>query len=98
MALRVNGKTVQDPTYKDYDGRKAIRILDPCTGDSAQFGAQCVWHDDVRNLAMQQERWYPGVESLPNGDAVIIGGMKSGGSFHFVSSSKIATEPSRQDM
>lgn len=54
---QVNGLTVQDPVYKDYDGRKGIRIIDPCTGANENFGPQCQWHDNATYLSMQVERW-----------------------------------------
>ncbi|BGP52027.1 hypothetical protein JCM10450v2_007998 [Rhodotorula kratochvilovae] len=53
--------------YGSVDGGKAVRMLTPGCGD-----ASCEWTDDVG--AMPLSRWYPTVETLPTGDAIIIGG------------------------
>lgn len=68
-----------DPIFQDYDGRKAIRLLQPCTGPSNSFGDACQWFDDTAALSMQRMRWYAAVESLPDGSVVIIGGSTWGG-------------------
>lgn len=69
-----------DPVYQDTDGRKAIRILNPCTGDSAAFAENCQWYDDSANmLAMNRPRWYSTAEALADGTVVLIGGMVHGG-------------------
>ncbi|GJN94121.1 hypothetical protein Rhopal_007195-T1 [Rhodotorula paludigena] len=52
--------------YGSIDGGKAVRTFTPCGGES------CGWTDDVG--AMPLSRWYPSVETLPTGDAFIIGG------------------------
>ncbi|GAA5962707.1 hypothetical protein JCM3765_006173 [Sporobolomyces pararoseus] len=52
--------------YGNIDGGKAIRMITPCDDDS------CEWTDDVN--AMPLSRWYPTVETLPDGTAIIIGG------------------------
>lgn len=59
--------------YQDYDGRLAIRLLEPTT-DSASLA----WLDDGANV-MQSQRWYPGAENLADGSIVLIGGATSGG-------------------
>ncbi|KAF4610671.1 hypothetical protein D9613_007314 [Agrocybe pediades] len=65
--------TSQDGTsapYFDGDGRQSIRLLDPCDGND------CNWV-----MAPQQspeQRWYPTVETLEDGSAIIIGGCKWG--------------------
>ncbi|GAA5927266.1 hypothetical protein JCM3775_002499 [Rhodotorula graminis] len=53
--------------YGSQDGGKAVRMFTPC-GDG-----ECPWTDDV-NAMPTASRWYPTVETLPTGDAIIIGG------------------------
>ncbi|TFL01991.1 DUF1929-domain-containing protein [Pterulicium gracile] len=62
-----------DQTYQDYDGTKAIRLLDPCTDTS------CEWFDDPDVLSMQKRRWYAAAEPLADGRIAIIGGFVNGG-------------------
>ncbi|EJD45740.1 glyoxal oxidase [Auricularia subglabra TFB-10046 SS5] len=90
---KVNGQTVQDPTYKDLDGRKGIRIINPCTGPNEQFASDCQWYEDPATLSMQVERWYPGIEPLADGSVVLIGGAKSGG---YVNRNWPDTDPGRE--
>ncbi|GAA5908630.1 uncharacterized protein JCM6883_005608 [Sporobolomyces salmoneus] len=52
--------------YGNIDGGKAIRMITPCDNDS------CEWTDNVN--AMPLSRWYPTVETLADGRAIIIGG------------------------
>ncbi|KAA1477815.1 DUF1929-domain-containing protein [Dentipellis sp. KUC8613] len=66
-----------DSTYKDYDGTKALRIIDPCTGDVSK--GECTWYDSPNGLQMAKNRWYPAAEPLADGSVVIIGGFTSGG-------------------
>ncbi|KAG2123080.1 copper radical oxidase [Suillus clintonianus] len=68
-----------DATYQDYDGRKAIRILNPCTSANDMSSTQCQWYDDVAVLSMQKQRWYSAAESLGDGSIALIGGFVSGG-------------------
>ncbi|KAA1477811.1 DUF1929-domain-containing protein [Dentipellis sp. KUC8613] len=72
-----NFSAIFDQTYQDYDGRKAIRIIDPCEGDVTQ--ANCAWYDSPNGLQMSKARWYPGIEPLADGSVVLIGGFTSGG-------------------
>ncbi|KAF8674141.1 Glyoxal oxidase [Rhizoctonia solani] len=67
------GSGVYDETYKDYDGTKAIRILDPCTTGN------CAWFDNANVLAMQRKRWYSTAEPLADGSIILIGGFVNGG-------------------
>ncbi|CAE6450913.1 unnamed protein product [Rhizoctonia solani] len=67
------GSGVYDETYKNYDGTKAIRILDPCTTGN------CAWFDDANVLAMQRKRWYSTAEPLADGSIILIGGFVNGG-------------------
>jgi hypothetical protein len=69
--------TAHDPTYGDYDGTRAIRIINGCEGDVSQ--APCSWYDEANGLEMAKHRWYPGAESLANGTIVLIGGFTAGG-------------------
>lgn len=62
-----------DTSYQDWDGAKAIRVINPCTDGS------CSWFDNSSLLAMSQKRWYPGAEALPDGSVVLVGGMVNGG-------------------
>ncbi|KAJ6513221.1 glyoxal oxidase [Mycena sanguinolenta] len=56
--------------YDDPDGGKSIRTLVPCDDDS------CDWVDAQ---TMTTRRWYPTVETLQDGSAIIIGGCDFGG-------------------
>ncbi|KAG8734970.1 hypothetical protein FRC10_011150 [Ceratobasidium sp. 414] len=67
------GSGVYDATYQDYDGTKAIRILNPCT-DSG-----CQWFDNTTQVSMQKKRWYSTAEPLGDGSIVLIGGFVNGG-------------------
>lgn len=58
--------------YQDWDGGKAIRFLDPCDDES------CNWVDDP-NMYMTSRRWYPTLETLEDGSAIIFGGCEWGG-------------------
>lgn len=66
-----SGQTGQSP-YGDWDGGKAVRILDACDDES------CNWVDNPA-MYMTSRRWYPTVETLEDGSAMIIGGCEWGG-------------------
>jgi hypothetical protein len=68
-----------DSTYEDYDGSRAIRILDPCPSGSDFTSPQCSWFDNSTVLAMQKQRWYSAAEALADGSVVLIGGFVNGG-------------------
>ncbi|KAF8905703.1 glyoxal oxidase [Mucidula mucida] len=68
-----------DATYQDYDGTKAIRILDPCPAGSDFGSSECGWFDDPAVLSMKKQRWYSTAEPLGTGQLVIIGGFVQGG-------------------
>lgn len=72
------GSTTYDATYHDYDGTKAIRILNPCTGTDLT-SPNCQWFDNATLLSMQKRRWYSAAEALADGSIAIIGGFVSGG-------------------
>ena len=67
-----------DDVYGDYDGRKSIRILNPCTQANLS-SPDCQWYDNPAVLSMQDMRWYSAAESLGDGTIVLIGGFTSGG-------------------
>ncbi|SNX82079.1 probable glyoxaloxidase 1 [Melanopsichium pennsylvanicum] len=61
--------------YSDYDGTRAIRLLEPGTQQ---------WIDNPSTTTaqvnmMQSTRWYPGIEVLEDGSVIFIGGANSGG-------------------
>ncbi|KAF9062489.1 copper radical oxidase [Rhodocollybia butyracea] len=68
-----------DMTYQDYDGRNAIRILNPCTDTDDFSSPQCQWFDNATLLSMQKQRWYSAAEPLADGTIAIIGGFVNGG-------------------
>lgn len=70
---------IYDATIGDYDGRKAIRVLNPCTGDANAWDENCQWFDNASLLAMQKNRWYSAAEPMADGTVAIIGGFVSGG-------------------
>ncbi|GAA6042383.1 hypothetical protein JCM8097_004487 [Rhodosporidiobolus ruineniae] len=57
--------------YKDYSGGQAARIFTPCTNGT------CEWSDRIH--AVPENRWYPHVETMVDGSAIIIGGELWGG-------------------
>lgn len=67
-----------DETYQDYDGRRSIRIIDPCDGEIGDR-AECQWFDNATFVAMQKNRWYSAAEPLGDGSVAIIGGFVNGG-------------------
>lgn len=75
------GRSSYDATYKDYDGTKAMRILNPCKGSNTDLLAnpECGWYEDASVLAMKANRWYASAEALGDGTIVIIGGFSNGG-------------------
>ncbi|KAL0956614.1 hypothetical protein HGRIS_002750 [Hohenbuehelia grisea] len=56
--------------YDDPDGRRSMRILDPCDDGN------CGW---VLSNEMTSKRWYPTVETLEDGTVIILGGCNDGG-------------------
>ena len=72
-----NSTVAYDPTYRDYDGRRAIRMITSCDGDVN--AAPCDWYDQPNGLQMIKRRWYPGCEALADGTIVLIGGLTQGG-------------------
>ena len=67
--------------YDNYDGGKAVRLLDPCDDET------CEWLDDP-SLYMTSRRWYPTLETLQDGSAIIIGGCEWGGYVNYDASAQ----------
>lgn len=68
-----------DSTIQDFDGTKAIRVLNPCTNSDTFSATECQWFDDPTVLSMQKSRWYSAAEPTGEGNIVIIGGFVNGG-------------------
>lgn len=68
-----------DRTYKDFDGRKAIRILNPCRNADDFSSPRCQWYDNSTVLSMERTRWYSSAEALGDGTIVLMGGFVNGG-------------------
>ncbi|EKM77606.1 hypothetical protein AGABI1DRAFT_77109 [Agaricus bisporus var. burnettii JB137-S8] len=68
-----------DPQYQDFDGAKAIRVLNPCDSKENFADPKCQWFDDATVLAMERRRWYSAAEALEDGSVIIIGGFVNGG-------------------
>ncbi|KZP14381.1 copper radical oxidase [Athelia psychrophila] len=73
------GSGAYDAVYEDYDGTKAIRIIQPCTRADNLNSTKCAWYDDPAHLSMQKQRWYSTAEALEDGSVVLIGGFVNGG-------------------
>jgi len=58
--------------YGNTDGGEATRLLDTCSDDT------CDWVDNGSNY-MTTRRWYPTLETLPDGTMIVIGGCDWGG-------------------
>jgi hypothetical protein len=69
-------QTTGSGPYQVHDGGLAMRFLDPCDDEN------CKWVDDPK-MYLPTRRWYPTIETLPDGRVIIIGGNQFGG---FVSS------------
>lgn len=70
---------IWDSVYQDFDGTKAIRILNPCSASSDFTSPACAWFDEPSLLSMQHSRWYSSAEALADGSVIIIGGFVNGG-------------------
>ncbi|KDR84451.1 hypothetical protein GALMADRAFT_237321 [Galerina marginata CBS 339.88] len=74
-----DGTGAWDSVYQDFDGRKAIRVVNPCRSTDNLASAQCGWFDDPIVLSMKRARWYSAVEATGDGTIVILGGFTRGG-------------------
>ncbi|KAF8347453.1 glyoxal oxidase [Amanita rubescens] len=68
-----------DSTYQDFDGSRAIRILNPCRNSDDFNSPQCQWYDNSSVLSMERRRWYSSAEALGDGTIVIMGAFVNGG-------------------
>lgn len=73
------GAAYFDDTYQNYDGRKAIRVINPCKSSDNFDDVSCQWFDNPEVLSMQKNRWYSAAEPLGDGTVVLIGGFVNGG-------------------
>jgi hypothetical protein len=73
------GSASFDDVYQDFDGSRAIRILNPCTTSDNIADPRCQWFDDPSLLSMEKKRWYSAAEPLADGTIVLIGGFVNGG-------------------
>lgn len=74
-----DGVPAWDAEYQDFDGSRAIRILNPCKNSDNFNDPNCQWFDNPQALAMQKRRWYSSAEALADGTIVLIGGFVDGG-------------------
>jgi hypothetical protein len=74
-----DGTGAWDSFYQDFDGRRAIRIVNPCKISDNLNTGNCRWYDEPEGLAMKARRWYSTAEPTAEGQIVIIGGMVNGG-------------------
>ncbi|KAF8884137.1 copper radical oxidase [Infundibulicybe gibba] len=73
------GSASWDADYQDFDGARAIRILNPCKSSDNFASPNCQWFDKPDQLAMKKKRWYSAAEPLADGTIVLIGGFVNGG-------------------
>lgn len=75
-----DGTGMWDSFYNDFDGRVAIRIVNPCTSsDNLAADSPCGWYDESTQLFMKRRRWYAAAEATGDGTVVILGGFVTGG-------------------
>ena len=74
-----DGTGAWDSLFQDFDGRRSIRILNPCKISDNLVSGTCAWFDQPDQLSMKKQRWYSGAEATAEGRIVIIGGMVTGG-------------------
>jgi hypothetical protein len=74
-----SGDGIFDSVLQDFDGRKAINVLNPCSSSDNFASPDCQWFSDPSVLAMQKRRWYSAAEALADGTIAIIGGFVNGG-------------------
>lgn len=68
-----------DSQYQDFDGARAMRILNPCTNANDFSSPNCQWFDNSTYVSMKSARWYSAAEATGDGNVVIIGGFVYGG-------------------
>lgn len=69
--ISTGGGEKRGRNWKAEPGWQSIRHFTPCTDQS------CLW-EEYKTGRMTQNRWYPTVEQLPEGDLFIIGGSTKG--------------------
>jgi len=74
-----DGQGSWDDFYQDYDGRRSIRIVNPCKITDSLTSSNCRWFDEPEQLSMKRRRWYSSAEPTAEGQIVIIGGFVNGG-------------------
>ncbi len=79
--LNPDGRTgMWDSLYNDFDGRVAIRIVNPCTSsDNLAADSAFGWYDESTQLFMKKQRWYAAAEATGDGTVLILGGFVTGG-------------------
>jgi len=83
-----------DNLLQDHDGRRAIRVVNPCTIQDNLDGNNCKWYDHFAEDGMKRARWYSTSEATGDGRIVIIGGMVRGG---FINRQFPVTDPITQN-
>lgn len=74
-----DGQGAWDSIYQDFDGRRSIRIVNPCRISDSLTSPNCRWFDEPEQLSMKRRRWYSSAEPTAEGQIVIIGGFVNGG-------------------
>ncbi|OAD01860.1 copper radical oxidase [Mucor lusitanicus CBS 277.49] len=69
--ISTGGGEKRGRNWKAEPGWQSIRHFTPCTDSS------CLW-EEYKTGKMTENRWYPTVEQLPEGDLFIIGGSTKG--------------------
>ena len=67
-----------DSVLNDFDGRRAVRVVNPCSVDENLDAGNCKWSDNYID-GLKRRRWYSSAEATGEGTVVIIGGMTKGG-------------------
>jgi len=67
-----------DSVLNDFDGRRAVRVVNPCSINDNLDGGKCKWSDDYVD-GLKRRRWYSSAEAMGDGTVVVIGGMTKGG-------------------
>jgi hypothetical protein len=71
FVLRLSLSELNLRVEQDYSGGRAARVFTPCDDE------QCEWSENIDE--MPENRWYPHVETMVDGSAMIIGGELWGG-------------------
>jgi len=76
--LNADGTGSWDSALGDFDGRRAVRVVNPCSVNDNLDAGNCKWTDRYTD-GLQRRRWYSSAEATGEGAVVIIGGMTAGG-------------------